>query len=206
MHSLASILQTHLGATLQPINQIPDCVCVNSTHPVIDFDAVKEQHKVLFGLPNFLKSADCLHLDPSKKLICFMEVKNASAHIVRNWPEIMPLPADKQGCVDAFDAWYFELKSELRAKLADSIHIILSSIAKYNTDTIDLQEVLDRSQVQIKYFAIFCLNSTDSLTYGLASLQNTKKNGICHGLLAGNQSAAFVFTEDRLAQYISAFL
>jgi hypothetical protein len=127
MNSLQSVLQTHLGAHLQPINQISDCICVGSTHPVIDFDAVKRNYCTALGISNQLKSADCIHIDLGKRLICFMEVKNASAHITRNWPT--PLPTDAQTCIDAFDAWLVQLRDDLRAKFADSIYIITTALA-----------------------------------------------------------------------------
>jgi len=205
MNNLLTVLQDNLGATYSPINEIPDCVCVNSTRHVINFDAVKENFCTAIGTASRIKSTDCLYINLESKTIYFIEVKDAASHIARLWS--IPPDDNESAFVSDFESWIQGLRDDLRAKVAESIFIITSSLALYSPDPNDVADLLDRAAVRIKYFVVFHLTDKNLITYNLSSLQSLTSNrhSICYGLLAGKQGLATVFTANEFDTYAAAF-
>ncbi|MGI4835070.1 MAG: hypothetical protein ACRYFK_16580 [Janthinobacterium lividum] len=186
------------------MNQISDCVCVGSARPVIHFDEVKENFCTALGIANRLKSVDGLHIDAEKRLICFIEVKNASEQMRKDWT-ILPSSTTEAEYIHTIDKWFLAIKADLRIKIADSHFILISALARYSTSTSDIQAILDREDVKIIYFIIYCLSSQDYLLYSISSLESVKTGSVCYGPLTTHQSLAIIFESEKFETKISEY-
>ena len=197
MNNLENILVAHLGASKLPINTIP-CSSCPSTFAVIDFDTVKDNYCVAFGIPEHakLKSADCLHLDDSKKIVCFIEMKDFSMFVATNMA-LYPTFLDFK---KALDEWLAKLKQGLRLKIADSIFIITAALGNYGTSTADVIELLDNQRVQVRYIGLMNATASEFITHNLATLGNS----ISYGLLTGHKP--IILRSDKFDDYVAAEL
>jgi hypothetical protein len=191
--NLEATLANHLGAQRIPIDQIDQSCCESrhSVFPIIDFDAVKIEFcsNRRLGLPTQLKSADCLHIDTSKRAICFVEMKNTQNWILSNAEKYLTTAE----FMDAFDKWLKNKTKELKIKLIDSVFIIVAAAGMYSSGTNDVAQMLDKHDVQITYVVLTNMDNDEYLQYNIASLESK----IRYPLLAGpSHSAVTVITED----------
>jgi hypothetical protein len=196
VNNLLSVLQTHLGATFSPVHAVKKSCC-SSSFQVIEFDDVKDNFCTAFSIPNHAKlcSADCLHIDPVKRIICFIEMKSAARFI----SEAQRTYSTYSEFEAALDEWVKSKASSLRLKISDSIFLITAALGKYAPCATDISDILNKADVKIKYVALLDITEKEFIDYNLITLANK----VSHGLLSGITCRASIIPATDFDDYVT---